>query len=147
MRIHLIESIDDPLANCLNDDPVRPHIPPDTRIGSDRAVLVLLDELSVPHAVVCIAYQCEVPANESELFVSCPCPTTAVCYTIWSYRRLRGCGAHLLHKAIPYIQTAVPTITRIVTLSPLDDHVRQFHLGNGASVYRINANSVNYRYA
>ena len=72
-------------------------------------------------------------------------PTTAVFYTIWSYKA--GKGKELLIQAVKEIQKQHPTITRFVTLSPKTEVARRFHLKNGAIVFRENLDTTNYEYS
>ena len=71
-------------------------------------------------------------------------PTTAVFYTIWSYKA--GKGAELLYRAVKEIQEQYPSVTRFVTLSPKTNLARRFHLKNGAIVFRENVETINYEY-
>ena len=71
-------------------------------------------------------------------------PTTAVFYTIWSYKA--GKGSELLILAVKEIQNQYPSITRFVTLSPKTELARRFHLKNGAIIFRENTDTVNYEY-
>ena len=71
-------------------------------------------------------------------------PTTAIFYTIWSYKS--GKGAELLIQAVKGIQAQYPSVTRFVTLSPKTNLARRFHLKNGAIVFRENIDTTNYEY-
>jgi hypothetical protein len=71
-------------------------------------------------------------------------PSVAVFYTIWSYAA--GAGRDLLLEARKYIEGTNPNIKEFVTYSPKTEMAKRFHLKNGASVYRENPDSVNYKY-
>jgi hypothetical protein len=71
-------------------------------------------------------------------------PDTAVFYTIWSYKP--GAGQRLLREGLKKVQAELPNVKRFVTLSPLTDMARRFHTKNGASVFRVNSDTVNYEY-
>jgi hypothetical protein len=140
--LHVIRDTLDPLVSLIADDPVRPNIPVEQRIGLGREVLVTI-EGSKPTAVVCISYQNLIPTDESEL-VGSNAPSAAIFYTIWSYAP--GAGRDMIFAARDHIRANWPTVKRFVTLSPQTEMARKFHLRNGAVVFRTNATSVNYEY-
>lgn len=142
--LHIIDSPTDPLIKLIQDDPVRPDIPVDFRISNNNQIFVLLDDDSNHQAVVCVAYKDYIPADEDQLMHASELPTTAVFYTIWSYKA--GKGQELLIAAVKGIQRDYPSVTRFVTLSPKTDVARRFHLRNGAIVFRENVDTVNYEY-
>ena len=144
--LHVIKSLTDPLLNLLADDPVRPEIPADFRVSDSSEVFVLQDKETLePRAVVCVAYTDRVPADILELARDADRDiTTAVFYTIWSYKP--GAGRALIMAASRAIKRARPGISEFVTLSPPTEMARRFHLKNGASEWRRNADTVNYRY-
>jgi len=141
--ISLLKSLTDQVITWLRDDPVRPEVPFANRIGDNAEIFTLPGE-DRPFAITCVAYMDFVPASESRLFVPTEAPTTAVFYTIWSYRK--GAGRELILEAVDYIKKNRPEITRFVTLSPKTSMAEQFHLKNGAVVFRENENTVNYEY-
>ncbi len=140
--LHVIRDINDPLIHLIADDPVRPHIPAEQRIGPNKEVLVTLED-GKPTAVVCVSYQHDVPEDESGL-ISCNSPLAAIFYTIWSYSP--GAGRSMIFTARDHVLANHPTVTRFVTLSPQTNMAKKFHLRNGAVVFRENATSVNYEY-
>jgi hypothetical protein len=71
-------------------------------------------------------------------------PDTVVFYTIWSYKP--GAGQRLLQEGLKKVQAELPNVKRFVTLSPPTDMARRFHIKNGASVFRVNSDTVNYEY-
>lgn len=146
MPIYSITSLDDPLINLLADDPVRVLIPADFRISDTAEVLVLQNSDTLePEAVVCVAYRDTTPADILELAREpLGLPTTAVFYTIWSYRQ--GAGRRLIRSAQAYIRRTRPLVREFVTLSPPTDMARRFHLNNGAVAWRVNGDTVNYLY-
>jgi len=40
----------------------------------------------------------------------------------------------------------MPNVKRFVTLSPPTELARRFHIRNGANIFRVNEQSVNYEY-
>lgn len=134
----------DPLAIYLKDDPVRPHIPHELRFG-ERAKVFALTEDNTVHAMVCAMFCKGVPGSEEELLSNINDePDTAVFYTIWSYTP--GSGQKLIRAALQHAQKHLPNVKKFVTLSPPTEMARRFHLKNGASIFRINAETVNYEY-
>ena len=136
--------------NFVKDDPVRPHLPMLWRIQHNREVYVLEDdETNELRAMICVAYTSEVPKDEGELeqFSSqhndLAQPNTAVFYTVWSY--VPGAGRDIVLGVAKLIKDTMP-VTRFVTMSPMTDMARRFHLKNGASVLQVNSTSVNYEY-
>lgn len=141
--ISLLKSLTDQVLAWLKDDPVRPEVPFTSRI-SDNAEIFISPGEDRPAAITCVAYMDVVPTAESKLFTPATAPTIAVFYTIWSYRK--GAGRELILEAVDYIKKNRPEITRFVTLSPKTVMAEQFHLKNGATVFRENESTVNYEY-
>jgi hypothetical protein len=141
-----IQSLVDPLLNLLADDPVRPEIPAEFRVSATSEVFVLQNnETLEPEAVVCVAYRDMIPADILELARDADRDiTTAVFYTIWSYKA--GAGRKMITQAVNWIRKNRAEITEFVTLSPPTDMARKFHTTNGASVFRVNGDTVNYLY-
>ena len=123
------------------DDPVRPHIPADFRTSDGREVYVLTSDDQID-AVICVAYTEEVPTNERDLqHVGDSC---AVFYTVWSYSR--GAGREIVNQAASHIKQTRPEIDRYVTLSPLTDMAKRFHLRNGAKFIARHVDCQNFEY-
>lgn len=144
--IYTVKNLSDPLAAYLKDDPIRPHIPHELRFGSNSHVFALTDDQNHIEAMVCAKFCKGVPSSEDELLVSTqdPEPDTAVFYTIWSYKP--GAGKRLIIEALKKAQSDLPNVKRFVTLSPPTDMAKKFHLRNGATVFRVNTDTVNYEY-
>jgi len=141
-----IRDITHQLLKFIKDDPVRPEIPADFRVSDGRMVAALTDEdETTPDAMVCISFHDFVPQDVTDLNSTTLVPTTAVFYTIWSYKA--GKGKELLIRAVKEIQKSHPSVTRFVTLSPKTELARRFHLKNGAIIFRENVDTVNYEYA
>jgi hypothetical protein len=142
--LHLIKSNSDQFFDLLTQDPVRPNIPTDFRIGDNRDIFVLKNEDGSVRAITCVSYQDEVPSTEVDLFKAELEPTVAIFYTIWSYAP--GAGRALIFTAVDYIKQNMPSIARFITLSPPTEMARRFHTKNGAVVFRTNTETVNYEY-
>jgi hypothetical protein len=131
------------LLQFIKDDPVRPDIPAEFRVSQGRTVVALVEE-DKPKAMVCVSFHDFVPESVQDLDRVTEIPTTAVFYTIWSYKP--GAGRELLTQAVEEIKQSHPSVNRFVTLSPKTELARRFHLKNGACVFRENTDSVNYEY-
>jgi hypothetical protein len=142
-KLVTIQSLDHPLAQYLKDDPVRPDIPHEVRVGANSTVFALQDEEKIS-AMVCVKYQDQVPSNMVELLEDSQHPKVAVFYTIWSY--MAGAGRDMILETRKWIEDNNPEITEFVTYSPKTEMAKRFHLKNGASTYRENEDSVNYKY-
>lgn len=143
--LHIIESLPHPLTRLIVDDPVRPEIPVEFRVGDYSNIFVLTSESGEPQAVLCCAYREGVPSTVHEL-VTLPTllPSVAVFYTIWSYRA--GAGRSLIRLTRSWIEQNRDNITEFVTLSPPTEMARVFHLRNGARELRVNSDTINYQY-
>jgi len=132
------------LLSFIKDDPVRPEISKDFRVSDGRVVAALTDEEQQPEAMVCVSFHDFVPEDVEGLHKTSSVPTTAIFYTIWSYKS--GKGKELLYQAVKGIQAQYPSVTRFVTLSPKTNMARRFHLKNGDIVLRENIDTTNYEY-
>lgn len=142
--IYAITTHSDPIAALIKDDPVRPHIPIEQRFDKNCQVLALKNNDAV-NAIVCAKLCVGVPDSEQQLLSnSSDNPDTVVFYTIWSYSP--GAGQQLINEGLAYVKQTLPQVTKFVTLSPPTEMARRFHLKNGASIYRVNNDSVNYEY-
>lgn len=139
--LNFITTLDNPLLDYIRDDPVRPEISREFRVGPNRFVSALVEER--PRAMVCVNLLDRIPSSVSELGDGGE-PDTAVFYTIWSYAP--GAGAELLRETVKAIRDQFPNIRYFVTLSPKTEMARRFHLKNGATVFRDNPDTVNYQY-
>lgn len=136
----------DPMLEIVAGDPVRPSIPQHKRAGRNSAVLVLMDEQDEPESVVCVNLLDSIPSEEDHLFgYQGDQPDVAVLYTIWSLKT--GAGTRMINVARNWIRANVPTVNRLVTLSPPTPMARRFHLRNGAVELRVNPQTVNFEYA
>jgi hypothetical protein len=142
--LQFIKDLSHTLLEFIKDDPVRPEISKDFRVSDGRMVAALTDEAQQPEAMVCVSFHDFVPENVEGLNKTAQVPTTAIFYTIWSYKS--GKGQELLFQAVKGIQEQYPSVTRFVTLSPKTNMARRFHLKNGAIILRENIETINYEY-
>lgn len=141
--LRLITNLADTLLDYIRDDPVRPDIPREYRVSHNRFVAALVDG-DKPTSMVCVSLHDFVPASVADLDRTVSVPTTAVFYTIWSYRP--GEGAKLLRQTVSEIQSVYSSVQTFVTLSPKTEMARRFHTKNGAIVFRENTDTINYWY-
>ena len=142
--LHLIKDLSNKLLDFIKDDPVRPEIPTEFRVSNGRLVAALAEKEDDPDAMVCVSFHDFIPEDVKDLDNTAQVPTTAIFYTIWSYKS--GKGQELLRAAVKGIQEQYPSVTRFVTLSPKTNLARRFHLKNGATIFRENLETINYEY-
>ena len=141
--LHTITTITEEIIALLRDDPVRPEIPAGQRVNSNSRIYLLKDG-DQTQAVTCVKFLTSIPAAVEDLMELAESATTAVFYTIWSYTA--GAGRMLIEATQKSIKEEFPGIETYVTLSPKTQMAQQFHLKNGAVIYRENLDSVNYIY-
>ena len=142
--IKVIHSTQDPQLQLLEQDPVRPHIPAEHRVGKNGRIFVLMHQEQV-QSVVCVALSDHVVVEEHDLFsYQGDSPTVAILYTIWSLAK--GGGAAMIVPAREQIKHMFPTVNKLITLSPHTDMARKFHIRNGAHELQMNPNTVNFEY-
>ena len=67
----------------------------------------------------------------------------AIAYTIWSKKK--GGGKLIVKEVFKMIKKS-NYLTRLITLSPLTDMARNFHLKNGAVELQVNKETQNFEY-
>ena len=67
----------------------------------------------------------------------------AIAYTVWA--RKKGGGRAIVNEVYKMIKES-NHLNRLVTLSPLTDMARNFHLKNGAKELQVNATTQNFEY-
>jgi len=135
--------------HLIANDPVRPHIPFQNRVGAGKDVFVL-DSKDKIRAVICVAYCNEIPTNELDLKIFSQQAIQdgqhgriAVFYTVWSYEK--GAGREIVLKTKKLLEKETPC-TRFVTLSPLTEMARKFHINNGAKFIAKHMDCQNFEY-
>ena len=140
MLVQLIKT--DPV---LLEDPVRPGIWPEERLGYTRDVWMLIEDKQVA-AILCVAFKDTIPTTEAEL-LSDPKNIkfdNAILYSIWSYKK--GAGSTLVREYLEMVRFEGSLIKRVVTMSPKTEMARNFHYKNGARLLQANEETVNYEY-
>ena len=143
------------LKECdTSKDPVRPELDNDFRTSYGRKIygVKYKDEI---HAVMCFAFTNEIPKTVKELDLlskdaflqsaqrSQKIGKIAIAYTVWSTKK--G-GGKLIVKEVFKIIKKSNHLNRLVTLSPLTDMARKFHLRNGAEEIQVNESTQNFEY-
>ena len=141
--LKIINSNDDDDTKYIGDDPVRPHIPIQNRIGKNQKIFLLYDGDKI-QAITCVSFNNSVPVDEDTLFTDEDDINLVVFYTIWSY--VPGKARDLLFSVVDYIKENLPEVKRFVTLSPKTEMAKKFHLRNGAFIFSENETSINYEY-
>ena len=143
------------LKECdTSKDPVRPELDNDFRTSYGRKIygVKYKDEI---HAVMCFAFTNEIPKTVKELdllskdaFLQSAqrgqkIGKIAIAYTVWSTKK--G-GGKLIVKEVFKVIKKSNHLNRLVTLSPLTDMARKFHLRNGATEIQVNESTQNFEY-
>ena len=143
------------LERCdISDDPVRPELSNDFRTSYGRKIFGVKykDEI---HAVMCFAFTNKIPKTVDELdqfskdaFLQSVnrdqnVGKIAIAYTVWSKKK--G-GGKLIVKQVYRMIKRSNHLNRLVTLSPLTEMARKFHLRNGAVELQVNEETQNFEY-
>ena len=133
----------------LQGDPVRPKIPLEMRVKDHMTAWASLDAeqkyADPPLAVVCTALSEGVPKTEKQLYKIPQNPDHVIYYTVWSNGQAKGAGRDIINSALDSMKLMHPGFGH-VTLSPKTKMARNFHLKNGATEWRVNPSTVNFRY-
>ena len=143
------------LKECdTSKDPVRPELDNDFRTSYGRKIYGVKYKNEI-HAVMCFAFTNKIPRTVKELdllskdaFLQSAqrdqkIGRIAIAYTVWSTKK--G-GGKLIVKEVYKIIKKSNHLNRLVTLSPLTDMARKFHLRNGAIEVQINESTQNFEY-
>lgn len=129
-----------------SDDPVRPDLDASFKTQPGREVLGLKGEDGSWNAFMCYARTFLVPKDIKELKeLTNPHGNIVVPYTVWSYRK--GAGRAIINEVLQLIKDINMNVDRVVTLSPVTEMAEKFHLRNGATVFRRNAETINFEYS
>ena len=144
------------LDKCnISEDPVRPELDNIFRTNYGRKIfgVKFKDEI---HAVMCFAFTDEIPRSVEELDLFSQdaflknvqrdpnkVGRIAIAYTVWSKKK--G-GGKLIVKEVYKMIKKSNHLNRLVTLSPLTDMARKFHLRNGAVELQVNEKTQNFEY-
>ncbi len=143
------------LKSCnTNEDPVRPELDNDFRISYGRKIYGVKYKGEI-QAVMCFAFTNEIPKTVKELDLMSKdaflqsahrdqkVGKIAIAYTVWSKKK--GGGKLIVKEVFKLIKKS-NHLNRLVTLSPLTEMARKFHLSNGAIEIQVNNETQNFEY-
>ena len=148
------ELIEMPYIDC-SEDPVRPELDLAFRHGYGRKIYGLKDSEGDIAAVMCFAFTHKVPKTVEEMDALSKDAAMqavhragvqgdiAIAYTVWAKKK--GGGRAIVNEVYKMIKDS-NHLNRLVTLSPLTDMARNFHLKNGAKELQVNDTSQNFEY-
>lgn len=143
-----------PWIDC-SEDPVRPDLDLSFRQAYGRKIFGLRDEEKDIAAIICFAFTNQVPKTIEEMDALSKDAAMqaihragvqgqiAIAYTVWSKKK--GGGRAIVNEVYKMIKRS-SHLNRLVTLSPLTDMARNFHLKNGAKELQVNEKSQNFEY-
>ena len=143
------------LKNCeTKNDPVRPELDNEFRTSYGRKIFGVKYKRQI-HAVMCFAFTNKIPRSVKELdllskdaFLQSAnrdqkVGRIAVAYTVWSTKK--GGGKLIVKEVFKMIKKS-NHLNKLITLSPLTDMARNFHLSNGAKEIQVNEDTQNFEY-
>jgi len=148
-RLEQLDDID------VSEDPVRPELDLKFRTSHGRKIYGLKDEEGEVVAIICFAFTHDVPTTVQELedfskdaklqavHRAGVQGDIAIAYTVWA--RKRGGGRAIVNEVYKMVKQS-SNLNRLVTLSPLTNMARNFHLKNGAKELQVNETSQNFEY-
>lgn len=140
-----IQWVDDMPELWSTGDPVRPELDVEFKTAPGRSVCGLLGNDGCWKAFLCYALTTAVPRDVKELEeLTDEGGSILVPYTVWSYEK--GAGRLIIDRVLTCVRELAMGIDRVVTLSPLTDMARKFHLRNDAAELQVNETTVNFEY-
>ena len=138
----------------FKEDPVRPELDNKFRTSKGKKIFGLKHGKDIT-AVMCFAFTYGIPKDIEELdllsydaFMQSTHRAgvqgeIAVAYTVWSKKK--GGGKRIVQEVFKMVKKS-QHLNRLVTLSPLTQMARDFHLRNGAVEVQVNKDSQNFEY-
>ena len=143
------------LNSCdTNEDPVRPELTNKFRTEYGRKIYAVKYKKEIC-AIMCFGFTNDIPKTVEELNLMTKdahlqsalrdqnVGKIAIAYTIWSKKK--GGGKLIVKEVFKKIKQS-NHLNRLITLSPLTDMARNFHLHNGAFELQINETTQNFEY-
>ena len=143
------------LKECnTEEDPVRPELDNNFRTSYGRKIFGVKYKNEIC-AIMCFGFTNEIPKNVKELDLMTKdahlqsirrdqrVGKIAIAYTVWSKKK--GGGKLIVKEVFKKIKKS-NHLNRLVTLSPLTDMARNFHLRNGAVELQVNQDTQNFEY-
>ena len=143
------------LNSCnINEDPIRPELDLKFRTSFGRKIYGVKYKNEIC-AIMCFGFTNEIPKTIKELDLMTRdahlqsamrdqnIGQIAIAYTVWSKKK--GGGKLIVNEVFKEIKKT-NHLNRLVTLSPLTDMARNFHLRNGAFELQVNDETQNFEY-
>ena len=143
------------LSSCNpEEDPIRPELNNDFRTSYGRKIYGVKYKNEIC-AIMCFGFTNEIPRSVNELDLMTKdahlqsirrdqkVGKIAIAYTVWSKKK--GGGKLIVKEVFKKIKKS-NNLNRLVTLSPLTDMARTFHLRNGAIELQVNKETQNFEY-
>ena len=139
----------------VKEDPVRPELDLTFRQSYGRKIYGLKDDEGEISAIMCFAFTNEVPKTVEEMEVMSYDAalqsvhragiqgSIAIAYTVWAKKK--GGGRTIVNEVYKMVKKS-NHLNRLVTLSPLTDMARNFHIKNGAKELQVNETTQNFEY-
>ena len=138
-----------------DEDPIRPELTNDFRTSYGRKIYGVKYKNEIC-AIMCFGFTNEIPKtiNEFDLMTRDAhlqsaswrnenIGKIAIAYTVWSKKK--GGGKLIVKEVFKKVKKS-NHLNRLITLSPLTDMARNFHLKNGAKELSVNKESQNFEY-
>ncbi len=143
------------LKHCdVTEDPIRPELDNKFRTSFGRKIFGVKYKKEIC-AIMCFGYTNKIPKTVNELDLmtkDAHLQSTlrdqsggkiAIAYTIWSKKK--GGGKLIVKEVFKKIKKS-NHLNRLITLSPLTEMARNFHLRNGAVELQVNEKTQNFEY-
>ena len=143
------------LKSCnITEDPVRPELNNEFRTSYGRKIFGVKYKEEIC-AIMCFGFTNEIPKSVKELELMTKdaylqsalrdqnVGRIAIAYTVWSKKK--GGGKLIVKEVFKKIKKS-NHLNRLITLSPLTEMARNFHLRNGATELQINEETQNFEY-
>ncbi len=143
------------LDTCnTKEDPVRPELDVKFRTSYGRKIFGLKYKKEIC-AIMCFGFTNHIPKTVEELdlmtkdahlqstYRDQKVGKIAIAYTIWSKKK--GGGKLIVKEVFKKIKQS-NHLNRLITLSPLTEMARNFHLRNGAIELQVNEKTQNFEY-
>jgi hypothetical protein len=139
----------------VKEDPVRPELDLQFRQSYGRKIYGLKDDVGEISAIMCFAFTNDVPKTVEEMdTMSYDAAlqsvhragvqgSIAIAYTVWAKKK--GGGRAIVNEVYKMVKKS-NHLNRLITLSPLTDMARNFHIKNGAKELQVNEKSQNFEY-
>ena len=143
------------LKSCnIKEDPVRPELDIIFRRSYGRKIYGVMYKKEIC-AIMCFGFTDEIPTTVYELDLMTKdaylrsaqrdqnIGKIAIAYTVWSKKK--GGGKLIVNEVFKMVKKS-NHLNRLITLSPLTEMARNFHLNNGAIELQVNKETQNFEY-